>query len=47
MIRGLFAVSLMALAKLVNAGGGAIELTKANFAETTKGKNSFVKFVSV
>jgi hypothetical protein len=45
MTRGIFTVLMMALAGSANAGG-AVELTQSNFAEKTKGKNSFVKFVS-
>jgi hypothetical protein len=45
MTLGLLAVSLMAMARTTNAGDGAIELTQTTFAEKTKGKNSFVKFV--
>ena len=38
-------LSLAALAGTSNATG-AVELTKDNFEELTKGKNAFVKFVS-
>ena len=46
MTKGLVLITLAALAGSANAAG-AVELTKENFATLTKGKNSFVKFVSL
>lgn len=36
------AMSLM----MVDAAGGAVDISQDNLAEVTKGKNSFMKFVS-
>jgi hypothetical protein len=45
MLRGL--LFLTAFAGLTRStAAGAVELTQENFADNTKGKNSFVKFVS-
>ena len=46
MTKGL--ISLLLIACLTNSANaaGAVELTKDNFDAVTKGKNSFIKFVS-
>jgi len=45
MTKGLFMFTFAALVGSANAAG-AVELTQENFADLTKGKNSFVKFLA-